>query len=179
MRVEKDGYLPQTRTVQVPSGGTARASFTFEDNPNQPATLEIKVAPFATYFVDEQQVASNVGSTRLQVKPGIHSIRVVHPAFDPHEWKNIRVEPGKTVSLVFDFLAATTGKMRVTADPWAEVVVDGKKTGKFTPCELELPVGTHNITVVREGFALDGSPQTVAIKGGPPVSIGFKLTKKP
>ncbi len=177
VRVEKDGYLPQTRTVQVSPGGSVRASFTLEPNPNVPGTLEIRVSPFATYYVDDQQVASNVASTRQQLKPGLHSVRAVHPAFDPQEWKNVRIEPGKTVTLTHDFIAASRVTLRVTADPWAEVVVDGQRTGKFTPCEIQVAAGTHTVTVVRDGFALEGSPQTVALKGGPPVSLSFKLRK--
>jgi hypothetical protein len=182
VRVEKDGYLPQTRTVRVPADGTVRASFTLEPNPNVPGVLEIRVSPYATYYIDDQQVATNVGTTRQQVRPGIHSIRAVHPAFDPHEWKNIRVEPGKTVALSFDFLAATvpaTSTLRVTADPWAEVVVDGQKTGKFTPCELQLSSGSHTVSVTRDGFVVDGAPQTVTLRGGPPTNLAFRLKKKP
>jgi len=182
VRVEKDGYLPQARIVKVPADGTVRASFTLEVNPDVPGTLAIRVSPYATYWIDEQQVATNVGSTRQQVRPGIHTIRAVHPAFDPHEWKNIRVEPGKTVALSFDFLASTaptTATLRVTADPWAEVVVDGQKTGKFTPCELTLPSGSHSVTVTRDGFALEGGAQTVTLKGGPPTNLSFRLKKKP
>ncbi|MEO5617724.1 MAG: serine/threonine-protein kinase [Candidatus Eisenbacteria bacterium] len=181
VRVEKAGYLPQTRTVQVPAGSSVRASFTLDPNPNLPGTLEVRVKPFATYFVDDQQVAANVGSTRLQLKPGIHSVRVVHPAFDPQEWKNVRVEPGKTITLSHDFLAVVSVSkvmLRVTADPWAEVVVDGNRTGKFTPCELQLDSGRHSVSVLRDGFVLEGNPQTVTLKAGPPVSVSFKLTKK-
>jgi len=177
VKVEKDGYLPQTRTVQVQPGGSVRASFTLEPNPNLPGTLEIKVSPYATYFVDEQQVAANVASTRQSIKPGIHSVRVVHSAFDPKEWKNIRVEPGKTLTLTYDFIAASKVTLRVTADPWAEVVIDGQRTGKFTPFEVQLPTGNHTVTVLREGFSIDGGAQTVTLRSGPPVSVSFKLKK--
>jgi tRNA A-37 threonylcarbamoyl transferase component Bud32 len=181
VRIEKEGYLPQTRTVQVPAGSSVRASFTLEPNPNQPGTLEVRVKPFATYFIDEQQVAANVPSTKQQLRPGIHTVRVVHPAFDPQEWKNIRIEPGKTVTLSHDFLAVvpvTKVTLRVTSDPWAEVVVDGNRTGKFTPCELQIDSGRHSVSVLRDGFTLEGSPQTVTLKAGPPVSVSFKLSKK-
>jgi len=183
VRIEKDGYLPQAKVVKIPAGGTAQASFALQVDPAAPATLEIKVVPFATYFIDDQQVAANVASTRQTVRPGTHTIRVVHPAFDPHEWKGVKVAPGKTVSLAFDFIAASqkptgNGTVRVACDPWGEVVIDGNRTGKFTPCEITLPAGNHVVSVVKDGFALDGSPQTVALKNGPPVSVSFKLKKK-
>ncbi len=183
VQIEKDGYLPQARAVKIPAGGAAQESFTLEVNPDAAATLDIKVKPFATYFVDDQQVAANVASAHLTLKPGIHTIRAVHPAFDPHEWKNVKIAPGKTVSLSFDFLAAAatptgTGTIRVACDPWGEVIVDGNHTGKFTPCEISLPAGNHVVAVVKDGFVLDGSPQTVALKPGPPVSVSFKMKKK-
>jgi hypothetical protein len=176
--VEKDGYLGQTRSVQVPAGGTGQVSFKLEPDPNMPGTLEIKVSPYAAYYINDKLVASNVGSTRQQLKPGIYSIRAVHPAFDPKQWDNIRVEPGKTLTLTHDFIASNLVTLRVTSDPWAEVVVDGQKTGKFTPCELQYPAGTKNVTVARDGFVLVGTAQSVALKPGPPVSVSFKLKKK-
>jgi len=183
IQIEKDGYLPQAHVVKVPAGSTAQERFTLEVNPDAAATLEIKVKPFATYFVDDQQVAANVASAHLTVKPGTHTVRAVHPAFDPHEWKNVKIAPGKTVTLTYDFIAASvtptgTGTIRVACDPWGEVVVDGNHTGKFTPCEISLPAGNHVVAVVKEGFVLDGNPQTVALKPGPPVSIAFKLKKR-
>jgi len=178
VRVEKDGYLPQARSVDVPSGGVGHISFTLEPNPNQPGTLEIHVTPFATYFINEQQVAANVASTKQQLKPGVYSIRAVHPAFDPKEWKNIRVEPGKTLTLAYDFIAGAQVTLRISSDPWAEVIVDGQKTGKFTPCEIVLPAGTKSVSVAREGFVMDGAAKSVTLKSGTPTSVSFTLHKK-
>jgi hypothetical protein len=178
VKVEKDGYLPQTQTVDVPAGGVGHVNFTLEPNPNAPVTLEIKVTPFATYYVNDQQVASNVASTKQQLKPGTYNVRAVHPAFDPKEWKNVRLEPGKPLTLSFDFIASSMSTLRVTSDPWAEVVVDGQKTGKFTPCELKLSAGTKTVVVVRDGFVVDGGPQSVSLKPGTPVSVSFKLKRK-
>jgi hypothetical protein len=189
VHVEKDGYLSQTKSVDVPAGGTGTVAFKLEPNPNSPGTLDIKVSPFATYYINDQPVAANVASTHQTLKPGVYTVRAVHPAFDPKEWKNVRVEPGKTLLLTHDFLAsANTGAgtptsnapvtLRVTSTPWAEVVVDGQKTGKFTPCELSYPAGSKSVTVVRDGFSVEGGPKTVSLKAGPPVSVSFTLTKK-
>ena len=178
VKVEKDGYLTQAQSVDVPVAGVGHISFKLDPNPNLPGTLEIKVTPFATYFIDDQQVAANVASTRQQLKPGVYTVRAVHPAFDPKEWKNIRIEPGKTLTLSFDFLASSQVTVRVTSDPWGEVVVDGQKTGKFTPCELQLASGTRTITVVRDGFVAAEGSKSVTLKAGPPVSVSFTLKKK-
>jgi hypothetical protein len=42
---------------------------------------------------------------------------------------------------------------QVTSDPpGAEVFVDGKSSGRFTPARVEIPAGTHTMTLKLSGF---------------------------
>ena len=60
-----------------------------------------------------------------------------------------------------------------------EIYVDGEAVHHQTPWVISgIPPGKHEISLVREGFSIDGGPQTVVVKAGQQVSISFKLKKK-
>jgi serine/threonine-protein kinase len=55
--------------------------------------------------------------------------------------------------------------LKVASDPpTAEVLLDGKSTGKRTPADLQLPLGKHTVTVQMQGFI--PATATFRVKGG-------------
>jgi hypothetical protein len=180
VRVEKDGYVAQEKRVTLEPGGQAKLSFILQPSATASGTLEMRVKPYASYYVDDKLEASNVTFVKVAVKPGAHTVRAVHPAFEPKEWLDVRVEPNRTRTLTHDFLASTAGSIRVTSGGvWAEVYLNGVKTGKTTPCILEgVPTGSHTVTLVREGFTVEGGPQSVTMRPGAALQVDFKLRQK-
>jgi hypothetical protein len=195
--LEKEGFQTAERSVTLEPGKEATLTVTFKPAlPGAPAatgatpptaagsaetgTLEIHVTPFATYFVNDEQQGANLVSKTLKLRPGVYTVRAVHPAFDPKEWRNVKVEAGATVRLSHDFLASGSGTLRITSGGiWADVYLDGIRTGKTTPCVLEgvLP-GSHSVSLVREGFVLEGGARTIAVRSGQTVQADFKLKPK-
>lgn len=47
---------------------------------------------------------------------------------------------------------AATGTVILNATPWGAVYVDGRVVGNTPQLDLKLPVGTHTVRVVRDGF---------------------------
>ncbi len=180
VRVEKDGYLPQEREVELAAGKETPLSFVLQPAPGVNGTLEIKVTPYATFFVDEKQVDANKVSTRVNLKPGRYTVRAVHPAFAPKEWKDVVVEPNKTRALAYDFEEATrgrTGSLAVGCEGgWAYIYLDGRNTGKTAPAILtDLTPGSYAVSLVREGFVMEGQAKSVVIKPGQKSEVSFKM----
>jgi serine/threonine-protein kinase len=177
VRVQRSGYRAQEKRVTVSAGEQATLAFSLEKLPPRTGTLEIKAQPFASYYVNGKLEASNVARTTVTVPAGKHEVRIVHPAFDPHVWSSVDVAGGQTTTLEYSFLAQTPGNLRVTSGGiWAKVFLDGKDTGKTTPCVLEgLSPGSHRVRLARAGFTVDGGERVVEVKGGETGQVDFTL----
>ncbi len=148
--------------------------------PVGPATLTVTVSPFAeSFIVDGETKDRNKQTLRVQLKAGKHTIRVTHPSLGSKEF-TVDLDAGESKQLSHDFLAASAGSISVSsAGGWAEIYVDGDPTGKTTPALLEgiLP-GKRSISLVREGYTVEGGPQSVDVKAGQKASVQFKLKQK-
>jgi hypothetical protein len=138
--------------------------------------LEMRVQPYASFYVDDTLRATNVQTARMDLAAGEHRVRVVHPAFEPKEW-TVRLPSGRVTRLDYDFPAVSAGMVRVSSgDVWAEVYLDGRNTGRTTPCVLEgLSYGNHTVSVARAGFDVSGGPQVVPVRPGETAHASFRL----
>jgi len=189
VRVEKDGFEPQRRQVTLEPGKQRQVSFTLKPAPavSTPATpaeptsggegtLVVSAAPFASIFVDDKPVGANVPSVTLALPRGRHSVRAAHPTLGSQEW-SVEMRAGETKRLSHDFIASNSGGIRVAASVWAYVLLDGKATGKTTPCVLAgLKTGEHSISLVRQGFEVQGGAKTVTVKAGSEAQVDFTLS---
>jgi hypothetical protein len=65
---------------------------------------------------------------------------------------------------------------QVTSDPpGAEVFVDGKSSGRFTPARVEIPAGTHTMTLKLSGF--QPAKRIVSATEGGTVPVNESLKK--
>jgi hypothetical protein len=68
----------------------------------------------------------------------------------------------------------TSATLKLDSEPpTAEILLDGKDTGKKTPAELQLPKGQHSVSVQMDGF----QPSSVQfrVKGGEELEFSPKL----
>ncbi len=178
VRVEKSGYLTQERQVDVVEGRTAALDFKLEVAPDAAGTLVIRATPWASFYVDDKlEGTPNSMSARIPVSAGMHVIRIVNPNFDSKIWNDVRVEPNATVTLEHNFLTSTVGRLKVPSPGnWAYIVLNGTNTGKTTPFEFgDLKPGRYVVTLQRDGFVIDGGPQTIVVTGGETAIAQFKL----
>jgi hypothetical protein len=71
---------------------------------------------------------------------------------------------------------ATTGSLRVFSGKYSlEVSLDGRKTGKSTPCLLDgLTPGSHEVFLVeRSGYEVRGDPRRIIVPAGDTVEVNF------
>ena len=143
------------------------------------ATVIVTASPFANFTVDGQAKTQNAKSWRGKLAPGKHTVVVEHPTLGKQEW-SLDLAAGETKELSYDFLAAAAGTINVTAEGgWAEIYLDGDKIGHPTPWVITgvLP-GKHEISLVREGWTVDGGAKTVTVKAGQEAKVSFKVKAK-
>ncbi len=141
-------------------------------------TIVVKVSPYADFYVDGQKLDGNKAQFRTTVKPGPHTILVKHPSLGQREW-TITVAAGETRTLENDF-TTLAGSIFVTSEPtWGDIYMDGVRIGHTTPWTISpVPPGRHDITVVREGYIVEGGAQRVDVKIRDKLQLKFRLKKK-
>jgi len=92
---------------------------------------------------------------------------------------NTSSHPNATPAVVTRREGATDDRahalLRIASDPpTAEVLLDGKSTGRRTPADLQLPRGKHIVTVQMEGFI--PATATFRVKGGEEMEYSPHLT---
>jgi hypothetical protein len=167
-----------TAAVVVPAVTEAPPPAAEEQQQTVTATqgrLRIRALPYADFYVDGSRVASQVGLAEVELAAGTHTVRIEHPYFKPHTWTDVVVEPGAEVSLFHSFPTKATGTVKVGwRQGWAEVFLDGKTTGKVTPCELtSVGVGPHVLTLVRDGAPVPGMRREIQVVEDGEVHVQF------
>jgi len=142
------------------------------------ATIVVHVEPYADFLVDDQRIDGNKKLYRYSVKPGPHKVTVKHPTLGSREW-SLSLKAGETQELDYDF-TSLAGRIRVESEPtWGDVYMDGVRIGHATPWEISpVPPGVHDITLVREGYVVEGGAQRVDVKLRDKITLRFKLKKK-
>jgi serine/threonine protein kinase len=174
-----------TKPAKTPVPATTAATTNAPAKPPASAaagmgTLVIQANPFAaTFTVDGEAKGANQKQVSVPVKPGSHTIKITHPSLGEKSW-TVEVAAGATKELTHDFLAASTSAVSVTTSGgWAEIYVDGVSVGKSTPFVVTgLLPGAHEISVVRDGYTVEGGAQKVTLKAGQQANVSFKLKAK-
>jgi tRNA A-37 threonylcarbamoyl transferase component Bud32 len=178
IRAEKAGYIAGEQAVTLKAGDEGQVRITLKPEPGAMGTLVVKVTPFASYFVNDQpQGQPNTVTAQLELKPGVYTVKAVHPSFEPRVWKGVRVEPRGTTRLSHDFLKLSVGTLKVmSSGGWAEVYLDGKATGKYTPAEFtDLKPGRYVVSLVRPGFVSETGAKTVNVQEGKSAAVEFVI----
>jgi serine/threonine protein kinase len=179
--IELDGYVTARRTVTLESGKQSEVAVTLKPEPAGEGTLVVRADPYANVYVDDKLKSESRMSSTITLPSGRHRVRVVHPSFEPKSWNDVVITPGKTATLEWNFFA-TLGSIRIVfpGGMWAEVYVDGKKYERTAPCIVEqLKPGKHTIELRREGFTIEGSPQTVVVTSGGTAEAKFRVKDQP
>lgn len=113
--------------------------------------LSVSFTPGSEIYIDGRIFDSDTETTlSTSVFATSHEVLVAHP--DYGQWKRqVSVNPGDSVHFDIDF--TQTVRLIVTAfdtdgnGMYAEIYLDGKPTGHYTPTPFEVPVGEHTISV--------------------------------
>ena len=103
------------------------------------------VAIFAPVQLGIFDGGRRVGTTedgRLMFEPGTHDIELVNERLAYREAITLEVAPGEVTAHSVELPA---GRLWATAEPWAEVSVDGEVRGRTPLADLPVTIGTRSI----------------------------------
>ncbi len=166
--------------VAAKSPGTKAVDAKSNEGKTPPAagtgTVVVTAKPFAaSVVVDGKVVDANKSRFQFTLSAGHHTIVARHPTLGEKTW-NETVADGKTYPLDVDF-EASAGSIQVSSDgSWGEIYMDGVRIGHTTPWQIA-PVspGSHEISLVREGWTVEGGAKTVKLAAGASESVHFTL----
>lgn len=160
------------RTVLIAAGGTANLMISKPAEPppgTSVGSLTVSSAIDVELFEGETLIGSS-RSARLFLPAGTHTITAVNDTlgFERSMTVNVKPNASETVSLPIP-----NGTLNVNAQPWAEVILDGKSLGETPIGNYVLPVGSHEL--VFRHPQLGERRQTVVVGVGRPVRVGVDL----
>jgi hypothetical protein len=166
----------------APGRDTASARRAATTTPAGPTgTLVLWAIPPADFFVEQDPKGKGVDSVRVTVPANRDqsiTIRESNPWLGVTARHSTRVKPGEVRYVGRDFRADAS---RVDVDTpgrsGAEVLIDGRHTGRLTPATLYVGEGSHRIHVILDGWRSAEGEQTLRFKAGQPKAILFTLQR--
>ncbi len=150
-----------------------------EATPAEPAapatgTVRVLVRPYGDVYVDGRRHAGGTNApVSVEVPPGAHRVRATHPTLGTQE-RSVSVTAGRTAEVFIEF--ATPAEVTVVSDPiHAEIFLDGRSTGRYTPATITVPPGTHTVEVRKDGHRSASRSVTVEA-GSTPGRVSLTLT---
>jgi len=143
----------------------------------QTGTARVLVRPFGDVYIDGRRLARETNApVTADLAPGTYTVRATHPVFGELT-QSVRVRAGETSNVRLQF--ATPVDVTVTSSPSnAEILLDGRATGRYTPATISVPPGTHRIALERNGVTTPSRSLTITA-GQSPARIQFSLTQAP
>ncbi len=155
LNVSKEGYYDVRQSFVVDDAPTKTVRVEMR---KRPGTLTVLTNPpvAATVSVD----ATHIGPAPLgpvELQPGEHSVDVRASRYLPFSDIVEVAGLGREARLIVQ-LVPRWANVRVASEPPGAVIYAGERRVGETPAVIELDEGTHQLSVVREGFkAWDGS----------------------
>jgi serine/threonine protein kinase len=160
LKFTKDGYKDLDTTINV----------IHKEKTNLTASLKLStglfkilVRPYGSVYVNNKEISENsIAQISQDLAVGTYNIRATHPTLGIWQ-KEIKITDGKTNEYVVDFNKEY--EVIVTSTPInAQIKIDGKLSGKYTPKLIKLRMGNHSIGVEKVGFTLIGSEKKILIE---------------
>jgi hypothetical protein len=146
-----------------------------KENLPRKGKLRLAVNPAAGIYIDGRLYQQNFsGEYECDLPIGEHLVKV-ESSLGVWE-KSIAISADSLHVLRVDFEKMVRLTVAVTSG-WAEIFVDGKTTGRYTPSEILLRAGKHVIEVRREGYEIAGGPIEINLEEDRAQPLIFKLVK--
>jgi hypothetical protein len=145
----KPSPMPPAPSTKLPETATERPKSVRVAAGPQPVSIITSPAG-ATATLDGRPDTSCMTPCSIDAMPGRHNIAVALSGFHS-EIREVDVGTAPVEMPVF-VMRAPGGTLMLTSDPTgAAVLVDGKRIDKTTPAQIQLPFGSHNVTVEKDG----------------------------
>ena len=175
LEVKKDGYQPVQTALQVQQGSVADQKLSLESLAK--GLYITSDPPGADVFINGAKQSGQTPVT-LPLAAGQYNLVLRLQGYDPYVGsvqvkENVQTQLNTTLNERSHNHIAWA---QVESSPaGAEIFIDGNSSGSFTPARIELPAGTHTVTLKLSGYRPAKRPVS-ATEGGT-VSITETLRK--
>jgi len=175
LEVKKEGYQPVQTALQVRQGDVADQKLSLESLAR--GLYVVSDPPGADVFINGAKQSGQTPVT-LPLAAGQYNLVLRLQGYDPYVGsvqvkENVQTQLNTTLNERSHNHIAWA---QVESNPaGAEIFIDGNSSGSFTPARVELPAGTHTVTLKLDGYRPAKRPVS-ATEGGT-VSITETLRK--
>jgi len=100
-------------------------------------------APVDVQIFENGRLLGNSKIDRIMVPAGRHDLEIVNESLGFQDRRSVRVAAGQVSAVNLPW---PTGSLSINAVPWAEAFVDGRSVGETPIGNIQVPIGTHQIT---------------------------------
>ncbi len=152
LEVKKDGYQPVQTALQVKQGSIADQKLSLESLAK--GLYITSDPPGADVFINGAKQSGQTPVT-LPLAAGQYNLVLRMQGYDPYVGsvqvkENVQAQLNTKLNERSHIHIAWA---QVESDPaGAEIFIDGNSTGSFTPARVEMPAGTHTVTLKLSGY---------------------------
>ena len=176
LEVQKEGYQPVQTALQIKSGDAQDQKIKLESLAK--GIFISSQPPGADVFINGAKQSGQTPVT-LPLAPGQYNLVLRLQGYEPYAGP-VQVKDNIQTQFPVVLTEKSTSRVawaQVNSNPkGAEIIVDGASTGQFTPSRVQVPVGTHTITLRLNGF--QQAKKMFQVSEGGTVNIDESLREK-
>jgi hypothetical protein len=164
----------QTERVLIESGRTASLVVSMGGAQKSSAAGWIRLdVPNEIQVFENGRLIGTSDFERIMLPVGRHDLEFANNALGYRDQRAVQVTAGQVSTIRLEW---PRGTMAINAIPWAEVFVDNTRVGETPLGSIPVAIGTHEVLVRHP--ELGERRQTVTVKMGEPLKVGFDLRSK-
>jgi hypothetical protein len=150
------GARPSEERTEAPARGPAAPTPKADDTVVERAAAVAPrgrlrvVTPIAVKIFEGGEVLGATDEGPIALAPGSHELEFVNAALGYRTHQTVTVRAGQIVSLP---LTPPDGLVNINAQPWANVLIDGKTIGETPLGNIKVALGEHQVTFRHPDFA--------------------------
>jgi hypothetical protein len=166
-----DGTTNVSRTVNVAAGATSTVMAALAPTGTVAGWLTI-AAPFELQVLEGGNLLGTTSTPKLMLTAGHHDLVLRNTTLGFESKMPVEIQTGKTL---MSPVTVPNGSLSVNALPWATVLLDGKEIGTTPIANLDVPLGTHDLTFRHP--QLGERKQSIVVTAKAPVRVVQDLRK--
>ena len=129
-------------------------------------------SPIELQVLEGAQVLGSSADGPIVGPAGVHALDLVNSEFGYRERRLVEFKPGQILELT---VTPPDGRLNVNAEPWAQVLIDGKESGETPLANVALTPGPHDVVFRHPQFG--ERRETVVIKPGALTRVSVTLSR--
>ena len=181
LRITKNGYREFVKKIQIKPNGQEKYAITMQPQPDAIKRFYFKAVSFADRIIIDDQLPSRPLPCEIDLPIGKHAFKYVDSR-NEFSWNaRLYLDLDSSEEIYFDPKNVGYGNLAVVIRNafrfgYAYVQLDGDTdTKRTTPYRARVPVGRHNVKVMREGFGSLPADTSVFVSPGKETSVIFEL----